>query len=664
MQHAANRTSPRVRLAGALLLGFALAAILGLPSGCTQQEQPVKIFEDVTRESGLGDYVGITHGAAWGDFDGDGLPDVYLTNHLNNAQLFRNLGNGRFADVTKDFFAPEDLGGDKHGAAWADFDNDGRLDLVQMAGADQGIGQEPKKLLLNRGTKFVNVAESMGVANPYGRTRMPLWIDLDHDGRLDLFEGAETRLDDRTPPFTFVQRDGRFVVATDILAFASRSVPFCIVTNLTNGAFPDLVCRLMGRTGTVEVFDTAVLPAKILPLLPVTAFEDVAAGDVDNDGFIDLFLARKNPSGKVAFGRPGSGEVVADVWIENGEAGKPTGFTFRSAGKLSFRVASVYSGDALKAERIHIGEQGSHPEGLSFSISRETPGVAGTAPPPPGGETGIYIALAATDKWQVIVSGAVQTGSGGKARPLQITFKITSTEPISELEAIEDGAKAEEGPQRLFMNRGGKLNEEGDKRGVNKKALAAVNVVAGDFNNDMLLDLFVLASGDVGKQENVLLLNRGDGYFDVVPGAGGASGDRVGVGDSVTVVDYDSDGFLDLLVSTGGSMGRSLGLPSEGGGYRLYHNVGNGNHWLEIDLEGTKSNRDGIGSRVELTASGVTQVRIQDGGIHNRGQNHSRLHFGLAKNALADKVTVRWPNGTTQELINVQSNQVIRIKEP
>jgi hypothetical protein len=69
-------------------------------------------------------------------------------------------------------------------------------------------------------------------------------------------------------------------------------------------------------------------------------------------------------------------------------------------------------------------------------------------------------------------------------------------------------------------------------------------------------------------------------------------------------------------------MGRSFGLHSEGGGYQLYHNAGNANHWLEIDLEGTRSNRDGVGAVVYINAGGVTQVRMQDGGIHNRGQNH------------------------------------------
>jgi hypothetical protein len=132
----------------------------------------------------------------------------------------------------------------------------------------------------------------------------------------------------------------------------------------------------------------------------------------------------------------------------------------------------------------------------------------------------------------------------------------------------------------------------------------------------------------------------------------------------VTTVDFDNDGFLDLFVATGGSEGRNFGLPSESGTYHLYHNAGNGNHWIEIDLEGTTSNRDGIGAIVRVTTGGVTQMRLQDGGVHHRSQNHQRLHFGLAKNTQIEKITVHWPSGVVQELRGVKADQVLRVKEP
>jgi|APLak6261659701_1056019.scaffolds.fasta_scaffold00493_4 hypothetical protein len=642
-----------------LIIGILIASGIAL----FRSFRPVStLFEDVTLYSGIS-YTGMTHGAAWSDYDGDGLPDLYVTNHLKSSQLFRNLGKGHFSDQTQGVFQESDLGGDKHGAAWADFDNDGRLDLVQLTGAGRGVGSEPKRLFLNRGNKFEDVAESLGVANIYGRTRMPLWIDLNGDGRLDLFQGAEARFDERTPPMTFLWQDGRFAEAPEALNFADKSVPFCILTELNKDSHPELVCKVEAKNQASQLLDTSILPARDLDLLPATAFEDIAAGDFDNDGAIDLFLVRKNPPGMVAFGQLGSNEFIADISIDDKNFNKPAGFEFRSPGQVSFRIAAAHSSGALSVERIHIGLIGQHPSSLTFTLSPETAGISGIAPYQSGVQAGVHIGFAAPDKWQVFISGAPELASGGKDNCQQIALKINSSVPVTKLVTIGAPISQEEAPARLLMNRGGKLVEESDKRGVNDRLVAASNVVAGDFDNDMDLDLFVLVSGEIGKQKNLLLLNDGKGYFNETSDAGGAAGGLVGVGDSVTTADFDRDGFLDLLMSTGGSMGRSLGLPSEGGAYYLYRNISNGNHWLEIDLEGTVSNRDGIGAVVRVTAGGITQVRVQDGGIHHRGQNHKRLHFGLAKQTKIDKITVSWPNGTVQEMSDIKTDQVLRIKE-
>jgi len=621
------------------------------------------LFEDVTPYSGIS-YVGVTYGAAWGDFDGDGLPDLYLTDHLNDAKLFRNLGKGRFADVTKQFFSPKDLTGDKHGAAWADFNNDGRQDLVLLAGAAHGVGEEAKHLFLNRGTRFEDIAATAGVANVLGRTRMPLWVDLNGDGQLDLLQGAETRFDKVVPPFVFIQHAGKFLASDDTLQFASRTAPFCVLTALRPDSRSDVICRVSAHTLTAQFFDTATQPLRASAPLPQTAFEDIAAGDFDNDGFIDLYLARRNPPGPVAFGRRSTNQVIADTVLTQANIDKPIGFSFRTSGHISFNVAPVWPSDWLKAEQIHVGAQGMRPDSFALTLSPETAHAKGTASHQPGAQAGLYVGQIAPDRWQVFVSGArdLLASSGSKYQEVAVT--MTSSRPITDLQPIGASVAPEEAPARLFMNRNGKLVEEGDKRGVNARPIAAVNVVAGDFDNDMHLDLFVVGSGEIGKQENLLLLNRGDGHFDVVRGAGGAAGGPTGIGDSVTTTDFDGDGFLDLLVATGGSMGRSEGPPSEVGTYHLYHNRGNGNHWIEIDLEGTVSNRDGIGARVYVTAGGITQVRVQDGGVHNRGQNFQRLHFGLAKYTQIEKLKILWPSGVTQELSKVAADQLIRIKEP
>jgi len=604
----------------------------------------------------------MTHGAAWADFDGDGLPDVYVTNHLRNPILYRNQGQGRFTDVTASHFAPKELLGDKHGAIWADFDNDGRQDLAQLTGAIKGVGAESKKLYRNDGARFSDVAARAGVLNPEGRTRMPLWLDVDHDGRLDLFQGAEARFDAITPPFLFKQGADGFA-SSNVLNLQARSVPFCMLAELSNDNTADLLCRIVGKNRTSQVFDLSRQPPADLALLPATAFEDAAVADFDNDGRMDVFLARKNPVGPLAFARLSGSAFVADVALDESHAQQPMGFRFRSAGPLRITVASANPGDAVSPERVHLGARGAHPEGLSFDVSSETPGIAGIPQHIVGAQAGVYLGFSAPDRWEFHVTAPRDALALGNPKYQQVQVRVDSGGALEELESIAEPPAPEEAPARLFMNRDGHLVEEGDARGVNARMVAGMNVVAADFDNDMDVDLFVLASGDIGQQPNLLLLNDGTGHFDTVRDAGGAAGSMSGVGDSATTADVDGDGFLDLFLANGGSMGRSLGLPSDGGGYQLFRNVGNANHWLMIDLEGAKSNRDGLGTLVSVTAGGVTQMRLQDGGVHHRSQNHSRLHVGLGGNTTIDKITVHWPSGTVQELSGIKADQVLHIKE-
>ena len=619
------------------------------------------MFALASLPAGLAGYSGMTHGVAWGDYDGDGRPDLYVTNHLNAARLYRNLGRGRFEDVTAMHFSADALGGDKHGAAWADYDNDGRLDLVQLTGAKRGIGAEGKRLFRTADDRFEDVAEPMGVFNPHARTRMPLWLDLDNDGKLDLLHGAEARFDDKTPPFAFRQAGTGFEPSEGALPFGSRSVPFCMLAELTGDQRPELVCRLMGQGTAVQVFDLSGAPAQVMAALPQTAFEDVAVADFDNDGRLDLIMARKNSPGPVALGRPSDRQVVASVAIDAKHVDQPMGLRFRASGPVRVKVASGNPGFPVKVDDVYLGANGKHPAALEFDANPEIGALAGATA---GELAGIHVGFTAPDLWDVRVTASRAALAAGKPRVQELQVAVTAQGTLTEVQAT--GPTLDEAaPFRLFMNRGGALVEESEKRGVNTRLVASMNVVAADFDNDMDVDLFVLASGDIGQQDNLLLINDGKGHFKAVKAAGGAAGSMAGVGDSVTTVDVDGDGFLDLFVANGGSMGRSLGLPSDGGGYQLFRNVAaNGNRWLMIDLEGTRSNRDGVGAVVRVTTGGVLQVRMQDGGVHHRGQNHARLHFGMGLKAQADKITVHWPSGAVQELQGVKTNQVLRVREP
>jgi hypothetical protein len=99
-----------------------------------------------------------------------------------------------------------------------------------------------------------------------------------------------------------------------------------------------------------------------------------------------------------------------------------------------------------------------------------------------------------------------------------------------------------------------------------------------------------------------------------------------------------------------------------GGPKRLFRNRGNGNNWIQFDLEGTASNRDGVGSQIYVKTGAVTQYREQNGGYHRWSQNSRRVHVGLAGQA-SGSVTVLWPNGATVSYGSLTANRLYRLRQ-
>jgi len=199
---------------------------------------------------------------------------------------------------------------------------------------------------------------------------------------------------------------------------------------------------------------------------------------------------------------------------------------------------------------------------------------------------------------------------------------------------------------------------------------SCTGAVTGDFDNDMDLDIFLVCSivGDPSSESsnenqnisNILYENLGNGTFSFVPNAGGAEGTEFGSAGSVSLADYDNDGFLDIFVTNGGGFYES---PNTGPS-QLFKNLGNELKWIEIDLIGSISNRDGIGTSIFLTAGNKTQIREQSGGVHYHAQDYQRIHFGLGKHSVVDEIIFHWPSGIVHNIENVQVNQIIEIIEP
>ena len=167
-------------------------------------------FHDVTATSGLAELPGgYGHGVAVGDYDNDGRPDLFVTRWRSYA-LYRNLGGGRFQDAT----AQAGLGGDRDwptSAAWADFDNDGDLDLyvchyLKWDAQNPTLCEYPERskpgymycdpllfpalpdhVFRNDGGRFIDVSAQAGIVNVNGRGLGVVATDLDDDGKVDVF---------------------------------------------------------------------------------------------------------------------------------------------------------------------------------------------------------------------------------------------------------------------------------------------------------------------------------------------------------------------------------------------------------------------------------------------------------------------------------------------
>ena len=174
-----------------------------------------------------------------------------------------------------------------------------------------------------------------------------------------------------------------------------------------------------------------------------------------------------------------------------------------------------------------------------------------------------------------------------------------------------------------------------------------------DYDNDGWLDLF-LARGQVVNETSQLWHNNGDGTFCEV--TTGSLVTESAQSEGAAWGDYDNDGFMDLFVARGYVNGKNA----------LYHNNGNTNAWLKVNLLGITSNRSAIGAKVKVraTINGKTfwQMREVPGG--NRCQDDLRANFGLGNATASQVVRIEWPSGISEQFANVPARQILTIVEP
>ena len=275
----------------------------------------------------------------------------------------------------------------------------------------------------------------------------------------------------------------------------------------------------------------------------------------------------------------------------------------------------------------------------------------------------------------------------------------------------------------LFHNNGnGTFSEVGLLSGVaypeNGKSVAGMGVDFRDIDNDGLPDIFETAMfGD-----NFLLFrNQGKAQFDYATfssGIGAATRRLTGWGTGI--YDFDNDGWKDLFTANAAILdnaelvdhvpyklpdsllknkrdgsfvdlgplprtGLSVPAAHRGAAFGDLNNDGridivvnclnakpeilinrtaNSNHWLILNLVGTKSNRDGLGARIKLATANGVQYNHATTSVGYGSSSDKRVHFGLGPASKADKIEIAWPSGIKQTLTNVRADQILTVREP
>ena len=217
----------------------------------------------------------------------------------------------------------------------------------------------------------------------------------------------------------------------------------------------------------------------------------------------------------------------------------------------------------------------------------------------------------------------------------------------------------------LYQNTGkGAFTEVTASSGLTRltNTMAGYSPHIADFDNDGWKDIFVgrghvqspaMAERSMIDQPNtVFRSNAGKDWTDLTVEAGfNAQPPRRHRGSAFG--DFNHDGKLDLVVT-------ALSAPAE----IWMNDSADGNHWLEIAPQGTRSNRDGIGARIRVVAGGLAQFNHVTTATGYASSSAGPVHFGLGSSKKADEVEIKWPSGALQTLKDVAADRILHVKEP
>ncbi len=563
-----------------------------LTSGIKFRHQPT--------DAGLKDYAMVHYdhgnGLPIADVDGDDLYDVYLISQFGRNELWRNLGNGKFEDITDAAVALESE--ISVTGSFADVDNDGDADLFVTSVRTGNV------LLENDGTgKFKDVTAAAGLGH-VGHSSGAVFFDYDRDGLLDLFVtnvGVYTQ--------NVRGRQGYYLGVTD--AFAGHLKPerfersilyrneggnrFKDVTeavglvdlgwtgdaspiDFNDDGFPDLyVPNMQGDDHYWENVGGERFVEKSTAFFPKTPWGSmgIKVFDFDNNGLMDIILTDMH-SDMSADQQPSQEKMKSDIqWddrmLQGGANNIFGNALFQQVEKGVFREVS----DEMGAENYW-------PWGVSVEDVNAD------------GWDDVFIAASMNYPYRYGVNSMLLNNRGEK---------LVDSEFLLGIEPRVHGYKMRpwfqldcSGPERIHP--------------VCQKADP---------------DAKILVWGTLGTRTSAIF-------------------------------DLDDDGDLDIV--TGEFNERPQVLISDLSTKRAIH-------YLKIRLVGSRSNRDGLGARVTVTAGDHRQTKFYDGKSGYLTQSRYPLYFGLGEATAVDRIEVRWPSGTVQTVDRVaEIDRLIQIEEP
>ncbi|MGH6690897.1 MAG: CRTAC1 family protein, partial [Gammaproteobacteria bacterium] len=547
-------------------------------------------------------------GISAADVDGDGFYDLFVPDGVE-SKLFRNLGDGRFADVT----AAAGLAGldGVSVGVFADVDNDGDRDLFVSRTFS------PNQLFRNRGDgTFEDATAGSGLGEDCCTT-VASWGDIDNDGLLDLYVGRY--LDPREAiPTTFYARNGE---------------PNRLYRNLGPGS--DGQVRFEDVTERAGVGETGLCLGTVF-------------GDYDDDGDADLYVV--NDFGRNTLYRNDGGGTFTDVTVASGTlaygAGMSAAFAdYDGDGRLDLYVANIRSEHGWFAES---------PTVWRYMANSWRQGVWRTDMP-------LYMEIFRqsgtrfVEVFRQMASGNTLLRNRGDGTFEDVTWDAGAN-PVGWYWGSNFGDLDNDGDQDLYSANGWVYNDPGTE--IELEFLDNVVGSQAEYKTGRFFDPAHFGRRSWhGWERNCYLRNNRDGTFTEIGRA--MNTDLLLNSRGTAVADFWNRGVLDIAVAA--STDRHALLRNE---------IASGRNWLVVKLIGAAgelengTNRDAVGARVIIRTNGLQQLREVMLGDSYGSQSTLHLHFGLDRAAHADEMIVRWPcSGLMQRFEHVAANRYYEIKE-